>query len=121
MSTHDIQGHVEDLYGVSISLELVFWITDTVTDEVTAWQSRPLDEVYPTLFLDVLFVKICDSGSIKYKAVYLALVLGVNLKGDQEILGLWIEQNEGAMFWLNILTELKNRALPTSTSPSATA
>ncbi len=72
MSTRDIQGHVEDLYGVSISPELVSRITDTVADEVTAWQSRPLDEIYPILFLDALFVKIRDSGSIQNKAVYLA-------------------------------------------------
>jgi len=109
MSTRDIQGHVEDLYGVAISPELVSRITDTVTDEVTAWQSRPLDEVYPILFLDALFIKIRDSGSIRNKAVYLAL--GVNLAGDKELLGLWIEQNEGAKFWLNVLTELKNRGV----------
>ncbi len=109
MSTRDIQGHVEDLYGVAISPELVSRITDTVTEEVTAWQSRPLDAVYPILFLDALFVKIRDSGSIRNKAVYLAL--GVNLNGDKELLGLWIEQNEGAKFWLNVLTELKNRGV----------
>ena len=109
MSTRDIQGHVEDLYGVAISPELVSRVTDTVADEVTAWQSRPLDEVYPILFLDALFVKIRDSGSIRNKAVYLAL--GVNLNGDKELLGLWIEQNEGAKFWLNVLTELKNRGV----------
>ena len=107
MSTRDFQGHVEDLNGVDISPELVSRITDTVTDEVTAWQSRPLDGIYPILFLDALFVKIRDSGSIRNKAVYLAL--GVNLNGDKELLGLWIEQNEGAKFWLNVLTELKNR------------
>ncbi len=109
MSTRDIQGHVEDLYGVAISPELVSRITDTVTDEVTAWQSRPLNEIYPILFLDALFVKTRDSGSIRNKAVYLAL--GVNLAGDKELLGLWIEQNEGAKFWLNVLTELKNRGV----------
>ena len=109
ISTRDIQGHVEDLYGVAISPELVSRITDTVADEVTAWQSRPLDAVYPILFLDALFVKIRDSGSIRNKAVYLAL--GVNLNGDKELLGLWIEQNEDAKFWLNVLTELKNRGV----------
>ena len=109
MSTRDIQGHIEDLYGVAISPELVSRITDTVTDEVLAWQSRPLDEIYPILFLDALFVKIRDSGSIRNKAVYLAL--GVNLRGDKELLGLWIEQNEGAKFWLHVLTELKNRGV----------
>ena len=109
MSTRDIQGHIEDLYGVSISPELVSRITDAVTDEALAWQSRPLDPVYPILFLDALFVKIRDSGTIRNKAVYLAL--GVNLRGDKELLGLWIEQNEGAKFWLHVLTELKNRGV----------
>lgn len=74
-----------------------------------AWQSRPLDEIYPILFLDALFVKIRDSGAIRNKAVYLAL--GVNLRGDKELLGLWIEQHEGAKCWLNVLTELKNRGV----------
>ena len=96
-------------YGVSISPELVSRITDAVTDEALAWQSRPLDPVYPILFLDALFVKIRDSGSIRNKAVYLAL--GVNLHGDKELLGLWIEQIEGAKFWLHVLTELKNRGV----------
>ena len=109
MSTRDIQGHIEDLYGVSISPELVSRITDAVTDEALAWQSRPLDPVYPILFLDALFVKVRDSGSVRNKAVYLAL--GVNLHGDKELLGLWIEQNEGAKFWLHVLTELKNRGV----------
>ena len=89
--------------------ELVSRITDAVTDEALAWQSRPLDPVYPILFLDALFVKIRDSGTIRNKAVYLAL--GVNLRGDKELLGLWIEQNEGAKFWLHVLTELKNRGV----------
>ena len=84
-------------------------ITDAVTDEAQAWQSRPLDPVYPILFLDALFVKIRDNDTIRNKAVYLAL--GVNLRGDKELLGLWIEQNEGAQFWLNVLTELKNRGV----------
>ena len=109
MSTRDIQGHVEDLYGVTISPELVARITDTVNDEVTNLQTRPLDEIYPILFLDALFVKIRDSSSIGKKAVYLAL--GVNLAGDKELLSLWIVQNEGAKFWLNVLTELKNRGV----------
>ena len=74
-----------------------------------AWQSRPLDEIYPILFLDALFIKIRDSGAIRNKAVYLAL--GVNLRGDKELLGLWIEQHEGAKCWLNVLTELKNRGV----------
>ena len=109
MSTRDIQGHVEDLYGVAISPELVSRITDTVADEVLSWPSRPLDAVYPILFLDALFVKIRDSGTIRNKAVHLALC--VNLNGDKKLLGLWIKQNGGAKFWLNVLSELKNRGV----------
>ena len=92
MTTRDIQGHVEDLYGVAISPELVSRVTDTVTDEVTARQSRSLDMVYPILFLDTLFVKIRDSGSIRNKAVYLAL--GVNLNGDKVLLGLYSDRKD---------------------------
>ena len=109
MTTRDIQGHIEDMYGVEISPDLISQITDSVMDEVHAWQSRSLDEVYPIVFLDALFVKVRDSGSIKNKAVYLAL--GINMHGDKELLGLWIEQSEGAKFWLSVLTELKNRGL----------
>lgn len=109
MSTREIQGHIEDLYGVAISPELVSKITDAVIDEVTSWQNRPLDAVYPILFLDALFVKVRDAGTVSSKAVYLSL--GINLAGDKELLGLWIEKNEGAKFWLTVLTELKNRGL----------
>lgn len=109
MTTRDIQGHIEDMYGVEISPDLISQITDSVMDEVRAWQSRPVDAVYPIVFLDALFVKVRDSGSIKNKAVYLAL--GINMHGDKELLGLWIEQSEGAKFWLSVLTELKNRGL----------
>ena len=109
MTTREIQGHLKELYGVQVSPELISTITDAVIDEVTAWQNRPLDNVYPIVYLDALFVKIRDSGTIKKKAVYLAL--GVNMQGEKELLGLWIAQTEGAKFWLNVLTELKNRGL----------
>jgi putative transposase len=109
MSVREIQGHIEDLYGVEVSADLVSQITDSVLDEVRAWQARALDAVYPIMFLDALFVKVRDAGSIKNKAVYLAL--GINMAGDKELLGLWIEQSEGAKFWLSVLTELKNRGV----------
>lgn len=109
MTTREIKGHIEDMYGVEISADLISQITDSVLEEARAWQSRPLDAVYPILFLDALFVKVRDNGSIKNKAVYLAL--GINMHGDKELLGLWIEQSEGAKFWLSVLTELKNRGL----------
>ena len=109
MTTRDIKGHIQDMYGVEISADLVSQITDSVLDEVRVWQSRPVDPVYPIVFLDALFVKVRDAGRIRNKAVYLAL--GINMHGDKELLGLWIEQSEGAKFWLSVLTELKNRGL----------
>lgn len=109
MTTREIQGHLKELYGVRVSPDLVSTITDAVIDEITSWQNRPLDDLYPIVYLDALFVKIRDNGTIKKKAVYLAL--GVNLEGEKELLGLWIAQTEGAKFWLSVLTELKNRGL----------
>ena len=95
MTTRDIQGHIEDMYGVEISPDLISQITDRVMDEVRAWQSRPVDAVYPIVFLDALHVKVRDSGSIKNKAVYLAL--GINMHGDKELLGLWIEDRKSVV------------------------
>jgi len=109
MTTREIQGHLEELYGVDVSSALISNITDVVLDEVKAWQSRPLDAIYPILYLDALQVKIRDEGTVSNKAVYLAL--GINLDGEKELLGLWISQTEGAKFWLGILTELKNRGV----------
>ena len=109
LTTRDIQGHLEDLYGIDVSAGLISNITDSVVEEVTAWQSRPVDAVYPIVYLDAIRVKIRDNGSIRNKAVHLCL--GVNMEGEKELLGLWIAQNEGAKFWLSVLTELKNRGL----------
>ena len=119
MSTRDIQDHVENLYEVAISPELVSRIIDIVTDEVSAWQSRYQDVVYPNLFLNALFVKIRDLSSIRNKPDYLAL--GVNLNGDKEQLDLWILKYEGTKFWLNVLNELKNRGVNEISSPVARA
>ena len=105
MSTRDIQAHVRELYGLEISPDLVSAVTDAVHDEVKAWQARPLEPVYAIVFFDALRVKIRDEGSVKNKAVYLAI--GVRCSGYKEILGLWIEQSEGAKFWLRVMTELK--------------
>jgi transposase-like protein len=107
MSTRDIQSHLRELYGVEISPELVSAVTDAVLDEVTQWQNRPLERVYAIVFFDALRVKIRDEGTVKNKAVYLAI--GQRCSGHKEILGLWIEQTEGAKFWLRVMTELKNR------------
>lgn len=109
LSTREIQGHLHELYAVEVSPTLISIITDAVLDEVKAWQNRPLAAVYPIVFLDALFVKIREAGSIRTKAVYLAL--GINMAGEKELLGLWIEKSEGAKFWLSVLTELQNRGL----------
>lgn len=109
MTTREIQGHLEDLYGVEVSPSLISDVTDTVIEEVKTWQGRPLDAVYPVIYLDAIWTKIRDNGSIKNRAIYLSL--GINLSGDKELLGLWVAQTEGAKFWLSVLTELKNRGL----------
>jgi putative transposase len=109
MTTREIQGHLEEIYGIDVSPTLISNITDAVIDEVKAWQSRPLESVYPIVYLDAIVVKSRQDGRIRNKAVYLAL--GVNLDGHKELLGLWIANSEGAKFWLNIITELKNRGV----------
>lgn len=107
MSTRDIQAHVLEIYGLSISPDLVSAVTEAVHEEVNAWQSRPLESTYAIVFFDALRVKIRDEGAVRNKAVYLAI--GVRCSGHKELLGLWIEQSEGAKFWLRVMTELKNR------------
>jgi putative transposase len=109
MSTRDIQAHVRELYGLVISPDLVSAVTNSVMDEVKAWQSRPLESVYAVVYFDALRVKIRDEGVVRNKAVYLAI--GIRCSGRKEILGLWIEQNEGAKFWLKVMTDLKNRGV----------
>jgi len=109
MSTREITGHLEEIYGVEVSPTLISNVTDAVKEEVTAWQNRPIDAVYPILYLDALYVKIRDTGHIQNRAIYVAI--GVNLQGRKEVLGLWMGQAEGAKFWLQVLTELKNRGL----------
>ena len=107
MSTRDIQAHLRELYGTEISPELVSAVTDAVLDEVSQWQNRPLEAVYAIVFFDCLRVKIRDEGTVKNKAVYLAI--GVRCSGYREVLGIWIEQTEGAKFWLRVMTEIRNR------------
>ena len=109
MSTREIVGHVQELYGVDVSPDLISAVTDAVLDEITTWQSRPLEPVYPLVFFDALRVKIRDEGTVRNKAVHVAL--GVRGDGTKEILGLWIETNEGAKFWLRVMNELKNRGV----------
>jgi putative transposase len=107
MSTRDIQAHLRELYGTEISPELVSAVTEAVLDEVSQWQNRPLEPVYAIVFFDCLRVKIRDEGTVKNKAVYLAI--GVRCSGYREVLGIWIEQTEGAKFWLRVMTEIRNR------------
>ena len=109
MTVREIQGHLEEMYGTEVSPTLISSVTDAVMDEVKTWQARPLDALYPIVYLDCLHVKARDSGAVRVKAVYLAL--GVNLSGEKELLGLWIAQTEGAKFWLAVVTELKNRGV----------
>jgi putative transposase len=109
MSTREITGHLEEIYGVEVSPTLISNVTDAVKEEVTAWQNRPIDAVYPILYLDALYVKIRDAGHIQNRAIYVAI--GVNMQGRKEVLGLWMGQAEGAKFWLQVLTELNNRGV----------
>jgi putative transposase len=109
MTTREIQATLLELYGLEVSPELISTITDVVLDEVAQWQQRPLESVYAFVFFDAIWVKIRDEGSVKNKAVYLAI--GYRCSGHKEILGIWIEQTEGAKFWLRVMNELKNRGL----------
>jgi putative transposase len=109
MTTRDIQAQLKDLYGVEVSATLISNVTNEVIDEVKTWQSRPLDKIYPIVYLDALVIKINEDKRVINKAFY--LVVGINLEGQKELLGIWISQNEGAKFWLSVLTELKNRGV----------
>ena len=109
MTTRQIKQHLEEIYQVEISPSLISSVTDAITDEVKAWQSRPLDSVYPILYLDALVVKVRESSHIQNKAIH--LIVGINTAGRKEVLGLWVTHNEGAKFWLQVLTDLKNRGV----------
>ena len=109
MSTREICGHVRELYGVEVSAELISKVTDAVLEELKAWQSRPLESVYAIVYFDAVRVKIRDEGLVKNKAVYLAI--GCTCSGYKQILGMWIEQSEGAKFWLSVMNDLKARGL----------
>jgi transposase-like protein len=109
MTTREIQGGLQEIYGVEVSPSLISNVTDSVLEDVKAWQSRPLDTVYPIVYLDAIHLKLRSSGHVQNQAVYLAL--GINLEGHKELLGLWVGETEGSKFWLNVLTELKNRGV----------
>jgi len=109
MTTREIRGHLKEIYGVDVSPDLVSTVTHGVLDEVRAWQNRPLDEVYPIVYLDALQIKVRDDGRISNRAFYLAI--GVNMSGLKEVLGIWTAQTEGAKFWLSVITEIKSRGV----------
>jgi putative transposase len=105
----EIQSHLQELYGLDVSPDLISTITDEVLAEVEQWQNRPLEPMYPIVYFDALRLKIRDDGTVKNKALYLAL--GIRADGRKEVLGLWIEQTEGAKFWLKVFNALKNCGL----------
>jgi putative transposase len=109
MTTREIQAHLEEIYGVEVSPTLISNVTEEVQDEVRAWQNRPLEPIYPIVYLDALYVRMRDNGHVQNRAVYVAI--GVNLEGHKEVLGLWTSANEGAKFWLQVLTEMRNRGV----------
>jgi len=109
LSTRDIVDSFKELYGADVSASLISKVTDTVIEQVIEWQSRPLDAVYPLVYLDCIVVKIRQDKTVINKAVYLAL--GVNMEGEKELLGMWLSENEGAKFWLGVMTELQNRGV----------
>jgi putative transposase len=109
LTTREIEGHLLEIYGVEVSPALVSQVTDAVSGDVRAWQSRPLEEVYPIVYFDALWGKVRDNGPVVKVAVYLAL--GITLAGQKEVLGMWAAPSEGAKFWLHVLTELKNRGV----------
>ncbi len=109
MTTREIQQHLEEIYQVEVSPTLISNVTEAVMEEVVAWQSRPLEPVYPIIYMDALQVKVRDGAHVRNKAIY--LVIAINMAGTKEVLGLWIQQTEGAKFWLQIVTELRNRGV----------
>jgi putative transposase len=109
MTTRDIQGHLEEIYGIEVSPALISEVTDGVMDEVSAWQKRALDTVYPVVYMDALYVKVRDNGQVQNRAIHVAIA--IRMDGCKEVLGLWATATEGAKFWLQVINELKNRGV----------
>jgi putative transposase len=109
LSTRDIEAHLAEIYGVKVGRDLISRVTDAVMDDARAWQTRPLDDVYPVVFLDCMVLKIREGGSVQRRACYLAMA--INLDGEREVLGMWFQANEGAKFWMQVLTDLKQRGV----------
>jgi len=109
LSTRDISAHLQEIYGVDVGRDLISRVTDAVMDDARAWASRPLEDVYPVIFLDALVLKIRENGTVQRRACYLAL--GITLEGDRDVLGMWFQEAEGAKFWMQVLSELKHRGV----------
>jgi putative transposase len=109
LSTRDIERYLRELYGVSVGRDLISRVTDAVMDDARAWQQRPLEDVYPVVFLDCMVLKIRDGGSVARRACYIAM--GITLTGERDVLGLWFQETEGAKFWMQVLSELKHRGV----------
>jgi putative transposase len=109
MTVRDIQSHLRDMYGVDVSAALISEVTDSILDEVKAWQDRPLEALYPIVYLDALMVKMRQDGKVDNRAVFTAI--GINMEGEKSVLGLWVNATEGAKFWMSVLMNLKNRGM----------
>jgi putative transposase len=109
LSTRDIEAHLAEIYGVKVGRDLISRVTDAVMDDVRDWAKRPLEDIYPIVFLDCMVIKVRDGGTVQRRALYLAL--GVTLDGDRDVLGMWFEESEGAKFWMQVLTDLKQRGV----------
>ena len=109
LSTRDISAHLDEIYGVNVSRELISKVTDAVMDDVREWGKRPLEDIYPIVFLDCMVLKIRDGGSVQRRALYLAL--GVTLEGERDVLGMWFQETEGAKYWMQVLNDLKQRGV----------
>jgi putative transposase len=109
LSTRDIEAHLAEIYGVKVGRDLISRVTDAVMDDARAWQTRPLEDVYPVVFLDCMVLKIRDGGTVQRRACYLAMAIGMD--GEREVLGMWFQANEGAKLWMQVLTDLKQRGV----------
>src|ERR1700712_484827 len=109
MTVRDIQGHLREMYGVEVSPGLISEVTDSIQEEVKAWQDRPLEALYPIVYLDALMVKMRQDGKVENRAVYTAI--GINMEGQKSVLGLWASGSEGAKYWMSVLMNLKNRGM----------
>src|SRR3954449_6583306 len=109
LSTRDIEAHLEEIYGVKVGRDLISRVTDAVMEDVRDWAKRPLEDIYPIVFLDCMVLKIREGGSVQRRALYLAL--GVTLEGDRDVLGMWFQESEGAKFWMQVLADLKHRGV----------